>query len=182
MPKTLPAEHRQRCGDAVQNAFDVDLDHVLALLNAQVVEGRDRPNAGIVDENVKFAVSLTCHLIRAETSSRRLTSVSAQDASPPAPAMRAARASRRSDPRAPGTTFAPRSASSSAVASPIPLLAPVIATTLPWIPDEVCIFVSLLADLPVSAIYDTAKVCAFELVNRNRFETDFCELGDHRDV
>src|SRR5450755_3311296 len=49
--------------------------------------------------------------------------------------MRAASAFRRSDPRAPSTTFAPRSASSSAVASPIPLLAPVITTTLPSIPD-----------------------------------------------
>jgi hypothetical protein len=39
MFKTLPAEDRERCGDAVQNAFDVDVDHVLPLLNAQVVEG-----------------------------------------------------------------------------------------------------------------------------------------------
>ena len=37
--------------------------------------------------------------------------------------------------RAPRTIFAPRSASRSAVASPMPLLAPVIATTLPSIPD-----------------------------------------------
>jgi len=56
-------------------------------------------------------------------------------ASPPASAMRAARAARRSDPRAPRTTFAPRSASRSAVASPMPLLAPVITTTLPSVPD-----------------------------------------------
>src|SRR6266699_1646467 len=49
--------------------------------------------------------------------------------------MRRARASRRSDPRAPSTIFVPRSASRSAVASPIPLLAPVIATTFPSVPD-----------------------------------------------
>src|SRR3989442_1311084 len=49
--------------------------------------------------------------------------------------MRSARNLRRSDPRAPSTTFALRSARSSAVASPIPLLAPVIAITLPSIPD-----------------------------------------------
>src|SRR6266850_374032 len=49
--------------------------------------------------------------------------------------MRLARASRRSNPRAPSTTFAPRSVSKSAVASPIPLLAPVITITLPSIPD-----------------------------------------------
>jgi hypothetical protein len=49
--------------------------------------------------------------------------------------MRAASASRRSDRRAPRTTFAPRAASKSAVASPMPLLAPVITTTLSLIPD-----------------------------------------------
>ena len=62
MPETLLAEDRQRCRDAVQNAFDVDVDHLLPLLDAQVVEGGDRPNAGIVDENVKLAVPLTCQL------------------------------------------------------------------------------------------------------------------------
>lgn len=73
-------------------------------------------------------------LIRSDKSSRRFTSVRAEAASPPAAAIRSATAVRRSDRRAPSTTFAPRSASRSAVASPIPLLAPVIATTLPSVP------------------------------------------------
>src|SRR6266576_6850467 len=56
--------------------------------------------------------------------------------------MRAARASRRSNPRAPSTTFAPRSASRRAVASPIPLLAPVITTTLPSILFSTALYLS----------------------------------------
>src|SRR2546429_526159 len=50
------------CRDAVQITFDVDVDHVLPRLDAQVVEGGDRPNAGIVDENVKLTVPLICQL------------------------------------------------------------------------------------------------------------------------
>ena len=62
MPETLLAEDRQRGGDAVQNTFDVDVDHLLPILDAQVVEGRNGHDAGIVDENVKLAVPLTCQL------------------------------------------------------------------------------------------------------------------------
>ena len=46
----------------VQNTFDVDVDHLLPILDAQVVEGRNWHDAGIVDENVKLAVPLTCQL------------------------------------------------------------------------------------------------------------------------
>lgn len=46
--------------------------------------------------------------------------------------------------RAPSTTFARRSASSSAVPSPIPLLAPVIMTTLSFVPDIMFSFTHLL--------------------------------------
>src|SRR6201999_2325961 len=66
-------------------------------------------------------------------SLRRLTSVTLATASPPDDDSRAATAFNRSARRAPSTSLAPRSASRSAVASPIPLLAPVIATTLPSI-------------------------------------------------
>src|SRR5439155_301774 len=41
MSETLLAKDRQRCGDAVQNTFDVDVDHLLPILDAQVVEGRN---------------------------------------------------------------------------------------------------------------------------------------------
>jgi hypothetical protein len=60
MPEPLFAKDRQRGRDAVQNTFDVDVDHLLPLLDAEVVEGRDRPDAGIVDENIKLAVPVTC--------------------------------------------------------------------------------------------------------------------------
>ena len=58
MPEALPAEDRQRRRDAVQNALDIDVDHLLPLLDAQVVERGDRPHAGIVDENVELAEAL----------------------------------------------------------------------------------------------------------------------------
>jgi hypothetical protein len=77
MSETLLEKDRQRGRDAVQNTFDVDVDHAFPLLNAQVVEGGDRPYAGIVDENIKLAVPLGCQLDKGETSLRRLTSVSA---------------------------------------------------------------------------------------------------------
>ena len=62
MPETLMAEDRQRCRDAVQNTLDVDVDHLLPIRDAQVVEGGNRPNPGIIDENVKLAVPLACQL------------------------------------------------------------------------------------------------------------------------
>jgi hypothetical protein len=62
MSETLLAEDRQRCRDAVQNAFDVDVDHLLPILNAQIVESGNWHNAGIAEENVKLAVPLTCQL------------------------------------------------------------------------------------------------------------------------
>jgi hypothetical protein len=62
-----------------------------------------------------------------------LTSVTLATASLSDPNSLAATAFSLSELRAPSTSRAPRSASSNAVASPIPLLAPVIATTLPSI-------------------------------------------------
>jgi hypothetical protein len=62
MSETLLAEDGQRCGDAVEHTFDVDIDHSLPILDAQVVERGNWHNAGIAEENVKFAVSLTGQL------------------------------------------------------------------------------------------------------------------------
>ena len=59
MSEILLTKHRQRCGDAVENTFYIDVDHVFPILHAQVVHGGDRSNAGVVDENVKLAVALT---------------------------------------------------------------------------------------------------------------------------
>src|SRR5436190_6379913 len=54
MSETLLPKHRQRRGDAVENTFDVDVDHVFPILHPQVVQRGDRSNAGVVDENVKL--------------------------------------------------------------------------------------------------------------------------------
>src|SRR6266403_6390647 len=62
MSETLLAKDRQRCGDAVQDTFNVDVDHLLPILDAQVVERRNWHNAGIAEENVELAVPLTCQL------------------------------------------------------------------------------------------------------------------------
>ena len=79
MPETLMAEDRQRCGDAVQNTLDVDVDHLLPIRDAQVVEGGNRPNSGIIDENVKSSLPYRSHasLTRRVKSSRRFTFVGA---------------------------------------------------------------------------------------------------------
>jgi hypothetical protein len=62
MPKTLLAEDGQRRRDTVENTFNVDVDHILPILNAQVVEKRYRGNASVANENVKFTVSITSQL------------------------------------------------------------------------------------------------------------------------
>jgi hypothetical protein len=65
MPETLFAEDRQRCGDAVQNTFEVDVDHLLPIPDAQLVKGRDWPNAGVAEEHVELAMPLTPQLYEA---------------------------------------------------------------------------------------------------------------------
>ena len=62
MSETLLAKDRQRSGDAIQNTFDVDVDHLLPILDAQVVKERIWRNASIVHENIKLAIPLTCQL------------------------------------------------------------------------------------------------------------------------
>ena len=62
MAKALLAEDRQRCGDPVEDALDVHVDHLLPVLDAQLIETRDEPDAGIVGENVELAVPVTRQL------------------------------------------------------------------------------------------------------------------------
>jgi hypothetical protein len=58
MTESLRPKLRQRCRDAVQHAFDVDVDHLLPILDAQVVERGDRHHTGVIDEHIKLAVPL----------------------------------------------------------------------------------------------------------------------------
>ena len=62
MPESLRAKHRQRCGDAVEHAFDVDVDHLLPVLDTQVVERGNGHHASVVDEHVEFPVPLARQL------------------------------------------------------------------------------------------------------------------------
>ena len=58
MPEALRAEHRQRRRDAVQDALYVDVDHGVPIIDAQLVERGDRPDAGVVDQRVELAEPL----------------------------------------------------------------------------------------------------------------------------
>jgi len=68
---------------------------------------------------------------KAWVSSRLVTSSARQAATPPRSPISATSFSSRSRRRAPSTTVAPWAASRRAVASPMPLLAPVMSTILP---------------------------------------------------
>jgi hypothetical protein len=39
-PKTLFAKGRECCRDAVEDTFDADVDHLVPIIDAEVVEGR----------------------------------------------------------------------------------------------------------------------------------------------
>ena len=60
MPEPLLSEDRQRGGDAVQNALEIDVDHLFPILDTELVEQRNGPDAGIADENVELAEPLAC--------------------------------------------------------------------------------------------------------------------------
>ena len=66
MPEALLAEDRQGCGDAVENTFEVDVDHLLPILDPQVVKQGNRPDAGVADENVELAETLDRQLDEVE--------------------------------------------------------------------------------------------------------------------
>src|SRR5215212_3701878 len=74
--------------------------------------------------------SLACR-IRPCACSSSVTSHSTESARPPSPFIRSTRSSSRSSRRAATTTGAPSAAKASAVASPMPLDAPVMTATLP---------------------------------------------------
>ncbi|MNI80812.1 hypothetical protein D3C73_1373750 [compost metagenome] len=59
MPEPLLTEHWQRSRNSVQYTFYIDIDHILPILNAQLIKGRYRHHAGIVDQNIELAVPFT---------------------------------------------------------------------------------------------------------------------------
>ena len=122
---------RQRRGDAVEHALDVDVDHPVPLVDLQPLEQRLRHEARVVDHHVDPSVVLNrrvhqpLHLIRPVTSvdDRERLRRRCRSVRPPATSVRSAR-------RAPRTTLAPCADRWRAAASPSPLLAPVMTTTL----------------------------------------------------
>ena len=91
MPETLLAEDGQHCRDTVENTFDVDVDHILP--NPRRAGRREEKlgNATVANEQRQVCRSGSqAKLTSSDRSSRRLTSVRAQVASPPASTMRAA--------------------------------------------------------------------------------------------
>lgn len=58
MAAALGPEDGQCGADAVQDALDVDVDHVVPLRGAQIVQGRDGAHPGIADEHVEPAEPL----------------------------------------------------------------------------------------------------------------------------
>jgi hypothetical protein len=47
--ETLPSENRQAGGDAVQNTFEVDIDHLLPILDTELVSGATGSDRGRID-------------------------------------------------------------------------------------------------------------------------------------
>jgi hypothetical protein len=107
----------QRRGDTVQHTLDVDVDHPVPLVNLQKFEQGLRHQSGIVDH----------HVDAAERPHRGI------DQSLDLRVSVSTSASMRSRRRAPSTTVARSAERSRAVASPNPLLAPVMTPTLPSI-------------------------------------------------
>nr|AFY23024.1 short-chain dehydrogenase/reductase SDR [uncultured bacterium] len=131
MPVSLPPEHGQRGGEAVQEAEDVDADHGCPVGHVQLVQAAEPGDARVVDEHVQLAELL-------DRPPDECLDVGAHrdvgphgDRRPPASAIDPARASMRSRRRAASTTEAPRRASMPAISRPMPLLAPVTMTVLP---------------------------------------------------
>ena len=62
MSEILTAEHGQRGGDAVQNAFQVNVDHLLPVVDPELVKKRNWRNADVVDEHVEVAEALAGQL------------------------------------------------------------------------------------------------------------------------
>src|SRR5215469_9489111 len=119
----------QRRGDAVQNALDIDVDHQVPFVDFETFKQGLRHQPGVVDHHVDPPVGLhggvyqSLDLVVLNDIRRYGECLAATAAQP--------NALRRSMRRAPSTTLAPCAERSRAVASPSPLLAPVMTTIFP---------------------------------------------------
>ena len=85
MPGFLLLHIRQRRGDAVQHALDVDVDHPVPLVDLEPLERRLRHQPGIVDDHVDPPKAATAASTNCLTWSRWVTSVVTAIALPPPP-------------------------------------------------------------------------------------------------
>ena len=115
----------------VDQALEVDVDHPLPFLRRRVLDRPQEHLAGVVDDDVEPAQLVDRAADRGVRLLRSAMSASIARAVCPALPISFARRSSRSSRRAASATLAPSAASSRAVASPIPLLAPVTSATVP---------------------------------------------------
>jgi len=135
----LFAHGRQNRGNAVKHALDVDVDHLIPLVDLEFIERRrQRHQAGVVDQHIDAAIGLLRRL------GQRIELSTVSDVGNPVDGITALlhdrvaqRRKRSSSRRAPSTNLAPLLAKRWAVALPRPLLAPVMITTFPLISDMV---------------------------------------------
>jgi hypothetical protein len=65
VPELLGAKQRQCRGDTIEDALDVDVDHVFPFVNAEGVEGRNRPDASVAHQDVQLTEALACQIDKA---------------------------------------------------------------------------------------------------------------------
>ena len=129
--EALAPEHRQRCRDPVEEAVQVHVDHGEPVVDGQVVERADPRDPRVADEDIELAEAP--RFARGDERGEVRAGSRRSRATPPGlrregPSMH--------DPRRPAPKHSLRAGGregTRAVFSPIPLLAPVIATTLSWI-------------------------------------------------
>ena len=120
---------RQAGLDRQESALEVGAENLVPLVRRHVLDLRLRKDAGIGAEDIDAAVPLgrgRGHLFERRES---VTSAAKADAPPP---IALAEASASPALRATTTTFAPFFAKTPAIPLPIPLLAPVTTTDLPF--------------------------------------------------
>ncbi len=60
MTAALLSEHRKCRRNSIQNAFDVDVDHPIPLVDLEVVEGRQRHQARVADQYIEPTEAILC--------------------------------------------------------------------------------------------------------------------------
>ena len=127
-----PAAGTPACAAAMpyKHAAEVDVDHRRPAVDVAVGHRPDLADSGVADQHVEPPeLSTAAPTSRSRSSRRRDVDVSGHHFGT-AGAQFARDRLQPVGPAAPRTTLAPRAASRRAVASPMPLLAPVMATTV----------------------------------------------------